>query len=419
MALKDNIVACYEMNETSGTTANDASAGGNNGTINGAVSINQTGKLDKAYSFGGNTNNFVSLPSGAKITGSTNRTYTAWIKPTTASGSRDIFSEGTGTAFGTSIFWRVGDGGTTVQVLGYGTNETPKVTITANEWNFVFFQTNNGNYRVGKIVNGTITEESVSIGGTLAVASGNAYIGRASYIALFPYDGLIDQFCVWNTVVSDSDLQAIENSGNGLAYSSWDASGPQGDVSETISLSEDTLISVSFQIINSDTVSLLENGSNEISLAIFVYEGVSLLEEVSPFVPSLIIQTQDSLIIQESISSFFSILFASVFDSVVLVEEKDLQSLYVLEVSDQIETLEMVAVTTEQNIDIFDVMAIKDDWICSFGAYGGAFYVYSCEELGAFEGFSTDLFIDPTKTYPIHRGRGSFLKTKMETGGSL
>jgi hypothetical protein len=28
---------------------------------------------------------------------------------------------------------------------------------------------------------------------------------------------------VWNTVKSDADLQAIENSGNGLAYSSWDA----------------------------------------------------------------------------------------------------------------------------------------------------------------------------------------------------
>jgi hypothetical protein len=51
MALTDNLVAYYKLDETSGSTAVDVIAA-NNGTITGAT-VNQAGKIGTAYSFDG------------------------------------------------------------------------------------------------------------------------------------------------------------------------------------------------------------------------------------------------------------------------------------------------------------------------------------------------------------------------------
>ncbi len=220
--IKNGILACYEMDETTGTTAYDASANGNNGTINGSPQLGITGKLDKAYNFGylgTSTARFVALPDNAKIFGASDRTYTAWINPGTSSGARSIYGQGTSTAGG-SIRWRLNDGGTTMSAAIYNLNSTGTVSITPGEWAFLFVQVQGSTFRVGKIVSGSMTDSSNSIGGALDIKPGNAYIGR-SYLAQEAFDGLIDQFVVWNKALTDAELIEIENSGNGLAFSSW------------------------------------------------------------------------------------------------------------------------------------------------------------------------------------------------------
>src|SRR6056297_3914362 len=62
--LKNNLISVWEFDETSGTTAFDSN-GSNDGTINGAT-INQTGKIDKAFDFDG-SNDYVSISHNTEL----------------------------------------------------------------------------------------------------------------------------------------------------------------------------------------------------------------------------------------------------------------------------------------------------------------------------------------------------------------
>jgi hypothetical protein len=67
--------------------------------------------------------------------------------------------------------------------------------------------------------------DEAATGGTAPTdATGNLYLGaydNAGTRVLF-FDGLINQYAFWKALKSDADLNAIYNSGNGLAFSSWD-----------------------------------------------------------------------------------------------------------------------------------------------------------------------------------------------------
>src|SRR6185295_15051310 len=73
------MVLGYGFEETSGTTATDASPFKNNGTINGPVS-STSGKFGRALSFDG-TNDRVDVPDAASLDLSNGMTLEAWVKP--------------------------------------------------------------------------------------------------------------------------------------------------------------------------------------------------------------------------------------------------------------------------------------------------------------------------------------------------
>jgi hypothetical protein len=56
--------------------------------------------------------------------------------------------------------------------------------------------------------------------GTLDFSIGGISTGEAPALT---WDGLINQFAFWKALKSDADLNAIYNSGNGRAFSAWDA----------------------------------------------------------------------------------------------------------------------------------------------------------------------------------------------------
>ncbi|HEX6667758.1 MAG TPA: LamG-like jellyroll fold domain-containing protein [Solirubrobacterales bacterium] len=80
------LVLAFGFNETSGTTATDASPAKNNGTVNGAIS-NAGGKFGRALSFDG-VNDIVDVPDAASLDLTTGMTLEAWVKPTTKTGYR-------------------------------------------------------------------------------------------------------------------------------------------------------------------------------------------------------------------------------------------------------------------------------------------------------------------------------------------
>jgi PKD repeat protein len=79
----NGLVAAYGFEETSGTTATDASGKGNNGTINEAIRTT-SGRYGKALDFDG-VNDWVTINDSASLDFSTGMTLEAWVYPTSQS----------------------------------------------------------------------------------------------------------------------------------------------------------------------------------------------------------------------------------------------------------------------------------------------------------------------------------------------
>jgi len=90
-----DLVGHWKLDDTSGTTAYDYSGYGNDGILLNMDSTTDwvAGKIDNCLDFDGN-NDYIGIPHAAELNGSTQLTYSAWIRPDTWSGNiRQVMSK--------------------------------------------------------------------------------------------------------------------------------------------------------------------------------------------------------------------------------------------------------------------------------------------------------------------------------------
>lgn len=203
-----NLVAYYNLDETSGTTVTD-STNSYNGTNSGAT-VNQTGKIGKCYSF--------TTASVTKITSSvvfnTNFSISWWQKTNDASsGSYQIsICAGTGrtACFNCFIYNnKFAIGCISNSVFESGTSAT-------NNWQHIVMiieQATPAKCTLycdnKKIINqATMSVNSIS----------NFVIGVRPDNDGDRFNGLIDEVGIWNRVLTSDEITALYNNGNGLTY---------------------------------------------------------------------------------------------------------------------------------------------------------------------------------------------------------
>ena len=100
-AFNDDIIACWDFNEVSGTNAADY-YNDLNGTVINAL-VNQSCLLDKCFYYDGNSD-YVNLPADSKwnLAGE-DFTFTMWVKPDTYTARRALFAGNTDQWFGFEI----------------------------------------------------------------------------------------------------------------------------------------------------------------------------------------------------------------------------------------------------------------------------------------------------------------------------
>lgn len=221
--LKDTLFAIWDFDETSGTTSIDGYAE-NDLTITGAT-INQTGKIGKAYSFDGDSD---WVYSSSNIITSAPLTISFWVSVDSLSTNR-ITTNWVSTAY---CGIEVGFDYNQLLFAFYNCGGTGK----ANRKSYVLANTPEFGtwYHVVAVcrgfddfdyyVNGV--EKTLShVGGTASVvnfSSGQFYVGRVSASTSYSPDGLIDQVAVWERALSSDEVSILYNSGDGLVYSCWD-----------------------------------------------------------------------------------------------------------------------------------------------------------------------------------------------------
>jgi len=212
-----DLVSYYKLDETIGSTATD-SKGTNTGTITGAT-INQTGKLNRAYDFNSVTNKIV-INDSASLKQTANVAISFWLYMYALGSDAVIFSKGTG-ADASINGLRIATSNKTMYLTDAGTNRlTYDYTSKIGGWHFIVIDSNaTGSYFY---VDGALVTSGTSFG-TFFNNAGNLQIGDPAYTMYShadSFNGRLDEFSIWNRALTQTEILNLYNSGAGKSYNS-------------------------------------------------------------------------------------------------------------------------------------------------------------------------------------------------------
>ena len=211
--------AHYKFNETSGTDVIDSSGNSNTGTIGAGITINQTGKINKSYLFANNDNtsnvNFGNLNWFSE----TNYSVCGWFNRTGNFGSfTNFLTKTTSTGYDRPLTISFGSDNAMVCSIGNGsdtlTNLVSTSTFSSTGWNHYCY-TKSGN-DIKLYINNSL-EDSDTLSYTPTTNTTNILLGNLSSTsyASRTYAGNIDDFRIYDFVLTKKDINLIYNSGNG------------------------------------------------------------------------------------------------------------------------------------------------------------------------------------------------------------
>jgi len=220
------LVGYWNLDESSGPTANDSSGNGNDGTWENSPTYTASGKINGALTFNG-TNQYVNIanPSNFSFERTQPFSITAWINPA-PSGGGDFAVVGkvaSGTGYGMIV-----PGGTfcnnsggpnscvEFDLNGYGGMRVWSgiATITAGIWQHIAVTYDGSSNRSGMhiYINGVDQTVSSDTGSTLSASILNsAPLMIGSYQGYDYFDGTIDDVRVYNRALNASEVQALYN----------------------------------------------------------------------------------------------------------------------------------------------------------------------------------------------------------------
>jgi hypothetical protein len=220
MALIDNCVAYYKFDETSGSTADNAEGTASyDGTISGAT-INQTGKMGKAFSFDG-TDDEVQFSSVFGMTNSS-CSINLWVNLDGTSKKGAFVTIGKGKAL-TYSGYSVGVGNTTMD----NTGNNLIILFENVRWFATGSAIGTGWHMVTLTLSSTGVPQAWIDGSSKGTSTGTSANNPAteSYIGGYTQgvvnrhvNALIDEVVLWTKELSSTEVTALYNSGDGLTY---------------------------------------------------------------------------------------------------------------------------------------------------------------------------------------------------------
>ena len=237
MALSDNLISWWELNETSGTRVD--AHGSYDLTDNNTVG-NGTGKQGNCADFIATNSEYLSSGTGfGTALGSSVTTFSMsfWFNADITSGNDGILSIGNfsntqgefNVHLSSNNLTTLFDNGASTSSFGH--------SDTTN-WHHYAVSYNGSSYTIW--LDNVKKHTAVSFSNTLNF-SGLKMILGGYYNTPYTYDGLLDEVGVWDKALSDAEVAELYNSGSGLAYADL---GGSTDYPLTASLGTFTLTGV-------------------------------------------------------------------------------------------------------------------------------------------------------------------------------
>jgi len=215
------LVLALGLNEGSGSTANDASGTGNNGTLNGA-SWNGSGKYGGALSFDG-ANDWLTVADANNLDLTTGMTLEAWVYPTALNSWETALLKEAGNELAYSLYAdnNGNDTGGPRRPAGYirqGSNSytaTGSSQLPLNTWTHLAATYDGSALRL--YVNGTQVS-SLARSGSINTSTGPLRVGGNAVWGEY-FNGSIDEVRVYSRALTTAEIQSDMDTpiGSGLA----------------------------------------------------------------------------------------------------------------------------------------------------------------------------------------------------------
>lgn len=217
MAIIDNLVSYWKLDETAAGDAIDAH--GSHDLTNSNATINQAGKIGRAYDFNGSTSRIYKADHADFDIASGLISINLWVYIDTESGDRPFICKD---EYGASRGWYFRYRGDDNELQFYAWDGADKYilepcTLSTSTWTMLTFTSDGTYYRFYK--------DGSLVGAARAKALGNTAdtneleIGRQNLPTDSWFDGLIDEVGLWmGKALSDAEITSLYNSGSGLAY---------------------------------------------------------------------------------------------------------------------------------------------------------------------------------------------------------
>lgn len=222
MALTDNIVAYWKLDEESGTRFDEV---GSNDLADNNTVLFDTGIIGNAADFELSNTEYLSIADNADLSmGDIDFSITLWVNME-SDGSVDMYIlnkwEGSDREYflrytqSTDTFtFRIRNGDDSGNI-----NVSWSATLTTGVWYFVFIYHDATANEIGISINDGIV---VTIAASLGVRDGTADFGLGvtdvGTTPSDPFDGLIDEGGIWKRVLTGAEVTELYNGGAGITY---------------------------------------------------------------------------------------------------------------------------------------------------------------------------------------------------------
>lgn len=218
------LVAYYKCDDTSGNTLSDSSGLGHHGTLNGGFTLGATGRVGSGLTLAKSGSGYVSVPTQV-FAGRKNVTIATWFKVTTLDAWARIFDTGINVnasqapAEGTKYMGLTAKSSNTnnlrwsISVNGFIHEEslnTSSATPTG-VWQHVVVVLEESSAKGWLYINGSavVSDEPTSIQPDDLGAIDYAFLGKSQFSVDPYFDGMLDEFRVYDRVLSASEVQAL------------------------------------------------------------------------------------------------------------------------------------------------------------------------------------------------------------------
>jgi len=268
----DDATVYYSFDDVdlSGSNPDDLSINGNDGTNEGA-DTGQTGILGEAFDYIKANTDRVDFPTGL-ITGSSDRTVCLWAKPDAVGTSNYLF--GIGTASANEVFGAQFTSINDLTVVGWsGEDRITGYTLPNTNWAHYCFTVESNSLKT--YVNGGL-EDTWSH--TYATGSSFANIGKHPSASSYDFDGLIDEFVIYDFAITLSQVGELYNSGNGYNPYALPPSGVNESAESTSIVKQ-----VNDVIVNNVLTTITSSSFEVLNDATPIYGGYSFKMEATQF----------------------------------------------------------------------------------------------------------------------------------------